>query len=70
MKGCVQVKADVSRDLKRRAFAILALRDEFFTDWLARQLEALVREGVDPNGQVSEACLVGVATDDGAEEQR
>jgi hypothetical protein len=43
MEGFVQIKADVPRDLKRRAFAALALREERFNHWLKRQLEELLR---------------------------
>jgi hypothetical protein len=40
----VQVKAIIPRDLKRRAFAVLALREEKFNGWLRRELEALLHE--------------------------
>jgi hypothetical protein len=40
----VQLKAKVSRDLKRPAFSILALREQKFNGWLRTQLTALVRE--------------------------
>jgi hypothetical protein len=38
----VQVKANIPRELKRRAFAAFALREEKFNRWLQRELEALV----------------------------
>jgi hypothetical protein len=44
MADVVQVKASVPRDLKCRAFAALALRDEKFNRWLERQLEELLKE--------------------------
>ena len=44
MPEVVQVKASVPRDLKRRAFAALALKDEKFNRWLKRQLEQLLKE--------------------------
>jgi len=44
MSNLAQVKATVPRDLKRRAFAVLALRDEKFARWLRRNLEALLQE--------------------------
>jgi hypothetical protein len=62
MEGFVQVKADVPRDLKRRAFAVLALREERFNRWLATQLEVLVQEGTDPDRDMSDERLVGSAT--------
>ena len=44
MEEFVQVKADVPRDLKRRAFAVFALRDEKFARWLRTQLEVWLQE--------------------------
>jgi hypothetical protein len=44
MEECVQVKADVPRDLKRRAFAALALREEKFNRWLRIQMEEWLQE--------------------------
>ena len=44
MPEVVQVKASVPRDLKRRAFAALALKDEKFNRWLERTLEQLLRK--------------------------
>jgi hypothetical protein len=38
----VQVKAAVPRELKRKAFAALALREEKFNRWLERELAALI----------------------------
>ena len=38
----VQVKAAVPRELQRKAFAALALREEKFNRWLERELEALI----------------------------
>jgi len=39
-----QVRAEIPRDLKRRVFAVFALRDEKFNRWLQRELEAFVQE--------------------------
>jgi hypothetical protein len=39
-----QVRAEIPRDLKKRAFAIFALRDVRFNRWLQRELEAFVQE--------------------------
>jgi hypothetical protein len=50
MSEVVQIKAEIPRDLKRRAFAAFALRDEKFTRWLRLQLEAWLRE-VDENNE-------------------
>ena len=44
MPDDVQVKASVPRDLKRRAFAALALRDEKFNRWLRSQMETWLQE--------------------------
>jgi len=44
MEGFVQVKADVPRELKRRAFAAFALREEKFARWLRTQLEQWLEE--------------------------
>jgi hypothetical protein len=44
MSALAQVKATIPRDLKRRAFAVLALREEKFNGWLRRELEALLEE--------------------------
>lgn len=44
MSTLVQVKAIIPRDLKRRAFAVLALREEKFNGWLQRELEALLQK--------------------------
>ncbi len=62
MEECVQVKAAVPRDLKRRAFAALALREERFNRWLTVQLEALVREGADSDKDNGDELLVGSTT--------
>lgn len=45
MGELVQVKAEIPRDLKRRAFAELALREEKFNRWLRTQMELLLIEG-------------------------
>ena len=42
MGELVQINAAVPRDLKRRAFAVLALREERFSRWLTTQRENLV----------------------------
>jgi hypothetical protein len=44
MAELAQVKAAIPRDLKRRAFSALALREEKFNRWLQRQLEAFLLE--------------------------
>jgi hypothetical protein len=44
MPDVAQVKATIPRDLKRRAFAVLALREEKFNGWLRRELEALLQD--------------------------
>lgn len=51
MTGLVQVKATIPRDLKRRAFAVLALREEKFNGWLRRELETLLQETETPERQ-------------------
>jgi hypothetical protein len=43
----VQVRADIPRYLKRRVFAILALRGETFNQCVQRALEAFVHENTD-----------------------
>ena len=44
MSEVAQVKAAIPRDLKRRAFAALALREEKFNRWLQRELEEFLQE--------------------------
>ena len=44
MSAFVQVKAAIPRDLKRRAFAALALREEKFNRWLQRELEEFLQK--------------------------
>ena len=44
MSNLAQVKAAIPRDLKRRAFAALALREEKFNRWLQRELEQFLKE--------------------------
>jgi hypothetical protein len=56
MSEVVQIKAEIPRDLKRRAFAALALRDEKFTRWLRLQLEAWLRE-VEESNEESQRLL-------------
>jgi hypothetical protein len=43
----VQVRGEVPRDLKRVAFALLALRDDKFTHWLQWALEEFVSENAE-----------------------
>ena len=62
MTEFVQVKAEIPRNLKRRAFAALALREERFNRWLTTQLEALVREDADHDRDTSDERLVGSTT--------
>jgi len=54
MPDDVQVKASVPRDLKRRAFASLALRDEKFNRWLRSQMETWLQavEGPDETADI------------------
>ena len=54
MSGLAQVKATIPRDLKRRAFAVLARREEKFNGWLRRELEALLEETAKGERQDSE----------------
>jgi hypothetical protein len=54
MNEVAQVKAAIPRDLKRKAFAALALRDEKFNRWLATRLEELVRESTDHDGDIND----------------
>ena len=54
MSGLAQVKATIPRALKRRAFAVLALREEKFNGWLRRELEALLQETEEAERQDSE----------------
>jgi|KBSSwiStaDraftv2_1062776.scaffolds.fasta_scaffold429283_2 hypothetical protein len=44
MEETAQVKAAIPRELKRRAFAALALREVTFKRWVQRELEAFVQE--------------------------
>jgi hypothetical protein len=44
MAETAQVKAAIPRELKRRAFAALALREEKFNRWLQKELEAFLQE--------------------------
>ena len=62
MEEFVQVKADVPRDLKRRAFAALALREEKFNRWLRTQMETLLQEVEEELQESSDERLVGSAT--------
>jgi hypothetical protein len=50
MVELVQLKGTVPRDLKRRALAVLALREEKFNRWLRKELEKLLQE-VDERGR-------------------
>jgi len=51
METLVQVSAVVPRELKRQAFAVLAMRDQRFNHWLRSQMEHLLEEtkGADEN---------------------
>jgi hypothetical protein len=44
MPDVVQVKAMIPRELKRRAFVVLAAREEKFSGWLRTQLGTWLRE--------------------------
>ena len=44
MDNSAQVKAAIPRDLKRRAFAAFAMREEKFNRWLRTQLEGWLQE--------------------------
>jgi len=59
MEGFVQVKADVPRDLKRRAFAALALREQRFNWWLRTQMEEWLRQVETDSEEGRDARLVG-----------
>jgi hypothetical protein len=48
MPDVVQVKAAIPRELKRRAFAALALRDEKFNRWLRSQMETWLQAVEEP----------------------
>jgi hypothetical protein len=48
----VLVKAFIPRDLKRRAFGVLAIQEESFSAWLRAQLESFV-EQAEPIGHES-----------------
>ena len=43
MVDVAQVKAAIPRDLKRRAFAAFALREDKFNRWLQRELEQFLQ---------------------------
>jgi len=57
MTDRVQVKAEIPRELKRRAFAALALREETFNRWLQRALAAFLQESDQPQQADREAFL-------------
>jgi hypothetical protein len=44
MSELAQVKATIPKELKRKAFATFALKDEKFNRWLERELRAYVQE--------------------------
>jgi hypothetical protein len=44
MSELAQVKATIPKELKRKAFATFALKDEKFNRWLERELQAYVQE--------------------------
>jgi hypothetical protein len=58
----VQVKAKISRDLKRLAFAAFALREEKFNRWLRVQLVPFVKETEEAQGRAHDARLDGPKT--------
>ena len=49
MQDVVQVKAEIPRDLKRRAFSALALRERKFAHWLRDSLQHWVEEAEQDN---------------------
>jgi hypothetical protein len=44
MPDGVQVRAVIPRELKRRAFVALAVREEKFSSWLRNQLESWLQD--------------------------
>ena len=48
MEELAQIRADVPRDLKRRAFAALALREVKFNRWLRIQMETWLQQVEEP----------------------
>jgi len=61
MPDVVQVKAVISRELKRQAFVALAAREEKFSHWLRMQLESLLRQVDEPVREQNDERLVGSA---------
>lgn len=57
----VLVKAFVPRDLKRRAFGVLALQEESFSAWLREQLASFV-EQAEPGGHWTQTSKGDKAT--------
>ena len=53
MEDSAQVKAAIPRELKRRAFAAFALREEKFNRWLRTQLEQSARGTPGHRGRAS-----------------
>ena len=51
MQPTAQLKGEVPRDLKRRVFAELALREIKFNRWLRTQLEAWLQEVEESHAQ-------------------
>jgi hypothetical protein len=64
MQGLVQVKAEIPRDLKRRAFAVLAWREERFNHWLCGQLERWLKEMEESQKEDGDQ-LVGLSATEG-----
>ena len=59
MENSAQVKAAIPRDLKRRAFAAFAMREEKFNRWLRTQLEGWLQEVEDEGKDRDDERLVG-----------
>ena len=59
MENMAQVKAAIPRDLKRRAFATFARREEKFNRWLRAQLETWLQEVVAEGREGRDERLVG-----------
>jgi hypothetical protein len=62
MHEIAQVKAAIPRDLKKRTFAALALREEKFNRWLRTQMEEWLRQVEADSEEDRDARLVGSAT--------
>lgn len=65
----VQIRADIPVELKRRTFAVLALRGLPFNRWLQEQMQAWLEEVVEESaGQLSRGDWCGGSHRDGERE--